>query len=216
MYRYFFFDLDGTLTDPGIGITNAVMFALRKFDITPPPRKELYCFIGPPLHDSFQNYYGMTAQQAETAVAAFREYYRPIGIQENELYPAIPELLEELRSRGIKLVLATSKPEEFAVQILKHFDLFPYFDFIGGATFDTSRTRKADVIAYVLHELQITDRNEVLMIGDREQDIAGAKANGLASAGVLWGYGSFEEFSAAGADYIISEPMELVKLCGNS
>ena len=210
--KYFLFDLDGTLTDPAIGITNSVMHALEKYNIRVKDRSELYPFIGPPLTDSFRKYFGFTEEQANQAVVYYREYFRDTGIFENKVYDGIPELLAELKKRGCKVALATSKPYEFAVRILKHFQLYDYFDFFGAATMDGRITKKADVIAELFRELDNADKSEMLMIGDRDQDIAGAKANGLRSAGVLWGYGSEEELTGAGADYLAAKPEDLLIL----
>ena len=210
-YSYCLFDLDGTLTDPGIGITNSVMYALERFGIKVKDRSELYVFIGPPLPDSFKKYYGFTDEQASKAVEYYREYFRPTGIFENVVYDGIPQMLAALKKKGVKVALATSKPYEFAVQILRHFDLYQYFDFFGAATMDGRISKKSDVIAELLKEIGESDLSGVLMIGDRDQDIAGAKANSLKSAGVLWGYGSEEELTGAGADYLVSTPEELVE-----
>lgn len=212
MYRYFLFDLDGTLTDPGLGITNSVMYALKKYGITVSDRSELYPFIGPPLGESFQKYYGFSEEQAREAIGYYREYFRAGGIFENTVYDGIPELLQELKQRGATVALATSKPYEFAIQILQHFGLHPYFDFFGAATMDGSICKKADVIAHLLEQFGRADHASVLMIGDRAQDIAGAKANGLPSAGVLWGYGSREELQEASAEHLVSAPADLLKL----
>ena len=206
-YRYCLFDLDGTLTDPGVGITNSVMYALKKFDINESDRKKLYPFIGPPLLESFQKYYGFTEARANEAIGYYREYFRAGGI-----FEGIPDMLGELRRREVFVALATSKPYEFAVEILKHFDLYRYFDFIGAATMDGRISKKADVIADLLDKLGIEDKSLVLMIGDRDQDIDGAKKNDLSSAGVLWGYGSLDELQSAGADYLVSEPGELLSV----
>ena len=210
-YSYCLFDLDGTLTDPGIGITNSVMHALGKFGIHVEDRSELYAFIGPPLPDSFKKYFGFSDEQAAEAVEYFREYFRPTGIFENVVYDGIPEMLEALKKKGVRIALATSKPYEFAVRILQHFDLYRYFDFFGAATMDGRISKKSDVIAELLKELGEADKSRILMVGDRDQDIAGAKANGLKSAGVLWGYGSEEELRGAGADYLIATPCDLIK-----
>ncbi len=211
-YKYYLFDLDGTLTDPGIGITNSVMYALEKFSIYVSDREELYPFIGPPLADSFRKYYDLDEEQALRAIEYYREYFRAGGIFENEVYERIPEMLEELKGRGAIIALATSKPYEFSVRILEHFGLRQYFDHVGAATMDGRISRKADVIRHLLNELGDIDPASVLMIGDRDQDIKGAKANGLHCVGVLWGYGSKEELADAGADYIVSEPSELLSL----
>jgi len=201
-YRYYLFDLDGTLTDPGEGITNSVMYALKKSGIDPPEHRELYKFIGPPLLESFQKYYGLSREDALAAVEYYREYFRPKGILENRLYDKIPEALAELKARGKVIALATSKPEEFAIRILKHFHLDGYFDVIAGATMDSSRSKKADVIAYCLETLGVSDLSTVVMVGDREHDIIGAKTVGVDSIGVLVGYGSREELETAGATYV--------------
>lgn len=211
-YQYYFFDLDGTLTDPGIGITNSVMYALDKYDIHISDREELYPFIGPPLVDSFRKYYGFTDKQALQAVEYYREYFRAGGIFENTVYEGIPEMLAELKKKGATVALATSKPREFAVQILDHFGLRQYFDFVGAATMDGRISRKADVIRQLIAELGDIDTEKVLMIGDRDQDVEGAKANDLCCLGVLWGYGSKEELLGAGADYIASAPSDILKL----
>ena len=211
-YKYYLFDLDGTLTDPGIGITNSVMYALEKFDIHVSDRKELYPFIGPPLVDSFEKYFGFDEKQAFQAVEYYREYFREDGIFENVVYEGIPEMLGELKSRGAIVALATSKPYEFSVRILDHFDLHQYFDIVGAATMDGRISRKADVISHLIDKLRENEKSSILMIGDRDQDIDGAKANGLQSAGVLWGYGSREELMDAGADYIVSVPSDIVNI----
>ena len=211
-YRYYLFDLDGTLTDPGIGITNSVMYALDKFGIHVSDRTELFSFIGPPLGESFRRQFGFSEEQARRAVEYYREYFRPKGIFENVVYEGIPELLQRLRENHVTVALATSKPYEFAVRILEHFDLARYFDFVGGATMDGRISRKTDVIAHLLEEFGNVDKASVLMIGDRAQDIEGARANGLHSAGVLWGYGSAEELRGAGADLLAAEPQELLHI----
>ena len=211
-YKYYLFDLDGTLTDPGIGITNSVMYALEKFGIHVSDRTELYPFIGPPLTDSFKKYFGFDEQQALLAVDYYREYFRAGGIFENAVYEGIPEMLCELKKRNATVALATSKPYEFSIQILDHFDLHKYFDYVGAATMDGKISRKADVIRHLLGQLGEADKSSVLMIGDRDQDIEGAKANGLRSAGVLWGYGSKDELMDAGADYIVSAPSDLFNI----
>ena len=211
-YKYYLFDLDGTLTDPGIGITNSVMYALEKFGIHVSNREELYPFIGPPLVDSFKKYFGFDDKQALLAVDYYREYFRAGGIFENEVYEGIPEMLRELKNRNAIVALATSKPYEFAVQILDHFDLHQYFDYVGAATMDGSISRKADVIRHLLDSFEGLDKASVLMVGDRDQDVEGAKANGIRCAGVLWGYGSKEELLSAGADCLASVPEDLLNI----
>ena len=204
-----FFDLDGTLTDPGLGITNAVMYSLEKYGLPIPERQELYKFIGPPLTWSYQTYCGFSEEQSIEAVKFYREHYSVKGLFENEVYPGIPELLALLRSAGKTIVVATSKPEKFAVQILEHFGLAEYFHHICGAAFDESRGTKHEVIEYAIGRCGGPERGSILMIGDREHDILGAKASGLASLGVLYGYGSRAEHEAAGADAIAETVEEL-------
>ncbi len=198
-YTHILFDLDGTLTDPGTGITNAVMYALERYGIRVDDRRELFRFIGPPLTDSFARFYGFSAADARAAVDVYREYFADRGIFENEVYPGIPALLSRLRAAGLKLVMATSKPEEFAVRIAEHFGIAEYFDCIAGAAMDETRTQKWEVIEYALGRCGVTDRAGVLMVGDREHDVIGSARCGLACLGVLYGYGSREELEGAGA-----------------
>lgn len=211
MYKNILFDLDGTLTDPGIGITNSVAHALAKWNIEVSDRTELYKFIGPPLQESFECFYGFSAEEAKQAIAYYREYFREKGLYENEVYDGIENLLKELKKQGKRLLVATSKPEEFAIKILKHFHLDQYFDYIAGATMDGSRGKKADVIHYALETCNITNLSETVMIGDREHDIIGAKREGLDSIGVLFGYGNLEEHQAAGATYIAETVEDILK-----
>lgn len=208
-YEYILFDLDGTLTDSGNGIINSVIYALNRFGINENDRNALKKFIGPPLITSFCEFYGFDRQKAVEAVKYYREYYREKGIFENLVYGGIPETLAKLKANGKKLILATSKPEMFAVKILEHFNLSRYFDFTAGAASDESRSEKTDVIAYVLSALKIDKLKSVIMVGDRNYDILGAKQNGIASLGVLYGYGSREELEAAGADFIAESVLQM-------
>lgn len=212
MYQFLLFDLDGTLTDPGLGITNSVRYALNKFHIEEPDRTALYRFIGPPLLDSFMEFYGFSREQSDLAVQYYREYFKVKGLYENQVYDGIPELLTALKERGRTLLLATSKPEEYAVEILKHFHLDHYFDFVAGATMDGSRSKKADVIAHALDLGKFSRLSSAVMIGDREHDILGAGQMGLDSIGVLYGYGSEAELRAAGATHIATYPGDLLSL----
>ena len=209
-YKYLFFDLDGTLTDPGLGITNSVMHALKRFGLEVPKREELYSYIGPPLKDSFALNYGFDEEKCSLAVTYYREYFGVKGLFENEVYKGIPEMLSKLRESGYKLIVATSKPEEYSVKIIKHFDLDKYFDYICGSNMDETRSKKAEVIAYALELAGVEDKSKVLMIGDRKHDIEGAKANGLNSLGVTYGYGDYDELKEAGADYIVDSVSELL------
>lgn len=212
MYDTILFDLDGTLTDPGEGITNSVAYALKKYDIEVSDRSELYKFIGPPLKDSFIRYYSFSEEKAEQAIAYYREYFRDIGIFENRVYEGVEDMLRTLCDKEKTIVLATSKPEEFAVRILEHFDLKKYFNIVAGASMDSSRSKKGDVIAYAISLCEDFCKDTAVMIGDREHDIIGAKENGLKSIGVLYGYGDENELKTAGADYIVSSPADILNL----
>ena len=213
MYKYVLFDLDGTLTDSGEGITNSVAYALKKFNITVTDRTELYKFIGPPLHGSFKEYYRFSDADCELAVAYYREYFKEKGIFENRVYDGIEELLKALKENGHIIFLATSKPETFAVKILEHFNLIQYFDFVSAATMDSTRNEKADIIQYALDQIDQKELSSVIMVGDRKYDILGAKQFHLASVGVLYGFGGRAELEQAGADFIVETPLEIVNIC---
>ncbi len=210
--RYVLFDLDGTLTDPAEGITNSVAYALRRYGIEVSDTSELNCFIGPPLTDSFERFYGFSHEKAVEAVEVYREYFRPTGIFENKVYDGIPELLSRLKAEGKSVIMATSKPEVFARQIAEHFGFDGYFDLIAGSTLDGSRVKKHDVIENAIKRFEITDRSECVMVGDRLHDIEGAKASSIKSIGVLWGYGSREELEGCGADYICESVSQIFDL----
>jgi phosphoglycolate phosphatase len=208
-YKYILFDLDGTLTDSGIGITNSVMYALKKYGIAVSDRRELNRFIGPPLTDSFQNFYGFTEGEAKKAVEYYREYYRDKGIFENYLYEGFEDLLRVLKENNKILIVATSKPEVFAKQILEHFGVDQYFTHIAGSNLDGTRVNKDEVIRYALKSCKITDLSNAIMIGDREHDVIGAKKVGIDSMGVLFGYGSRKELEKAGANFIAATVEEI-------
>ena len=205
MYPYVLFDLDGTLTDPGEGITNSVAYALEQFGIKVADRRALGVFIGPPLLESFARYYGFDAVRCREALVQYRVYFAERGILENELYPETVWLLEELCRRGARLVLATSKPEEYALRILRHFDIEKYFHCVAGASMDEARCEKSDVIAYALQKAGITDSAQCIMVGDRRHDVQGARANAMPCIGVLWGYGDEAELRDAGADHLAAD-----------
>lgn len=209
--KYIFFDLDGTLTNPAEGITNSVAHALKYYGISVSDKTQLYKFIGPPLAQSFTDFYGFSPDKAKEAVEKYREYFADTGIFENKVYEHIPEVLENLKNAGFSLAMATSKPEVFAKRIANKFELTKYFDFIGGSLLDNSRTDKGEVIEYVLRSLK-ADREKTIMVGDRSHDILGAKKCSVKSLGVLYGFGSLEELKNAGADYIAETPKELEPL----
>lgn len=209
-YQVVLFDLDGTLTDPGEGITNSVAYSLKRYGIKVENRSELYKFIGPPLIESYEKYYGFSHEQAVEAVEIYREYYADKGIYENEVYTGIEALLRKLKEQKILCLVATSKPELYAREIIRHFRLEDYFYYVAGANMDESRTNKAEVIAYALAQLpEEINTEKIIMVGDRLHDIRGARENGLDSIGVLFGYGSEEELKQAGATYLVKKPEQV-------
>lgn len=211
-YQYYFFDLDGTLVDSEKGITNSVKYVLEQYQIRDYDMETLRKFIGPPLGESFQKYFGFSKEDTGQLIQCYREYYTAGGMYEAEVYDGIEELLKSLKREGKTLAVATSKPEAFARQILERFGLAGYFDCIAGALLDGSREKKSDVIAYTLSECGVQDKGQAVMTGDREHDIIGAKENGLDSIGVLFGFGSRRELEEAGADYIVETPDEIMRI----
>lgn len=204
-----FFDLDGTLTDSGEGIINCSALALEHYGIPVPSREEMRIFVGPPLHDTFQKF-GIPAEECDHAVEIFRSRYTTVGIFENSPYPGIRELLEALTAHGHRLFVATSKPENMAVQVLEHFDLARYFELICGATLDRSRIEKSDVIAYLLEQAGTVENT--VMVGDTAFDVLGAASHGIPTIGVVWGYGKERDMQAAGAAAIAHTPEALLSL----
>lgn len=225
MHRLILFDLDGTLTESHPGIIRSVQYALERMGYPVLPEDELYCFVGPPLTDSFTSVIHMSEEEAGRAVACYREYFSTKGKYENRVYAGIPELLERLRADGFLLGIASSKPEVFVRDILGHFGLLNSFDMICGATMDGSRSEKPDIIRYALRRAgyktedaadaehgMAAVRREAVMVGDRKYDVTGAHAMGMAAVGVTWGYGSREELTASGADALAADPEELYRV----
>lgn len=210
--NYILFDLDGTLTDSSLGITNSVIYALNDYGITVENRESLYPFIGPPLRDSFQKYCGFDEKKAEEAVEKYREYYEKTGIFENQPYEGIKELLKRLCSAGKTLFVATSKPKVMAERVLEHFGLHEFFADIEGPSLDGKREKKEDVIEYLLEKHGITDPSLAVMVGDRRYDVEGAAKFGLSCIGVLYGFGSRKELSEAGARWLAKDVEELGRL----
>ena len=207
MKKTILFDLDGTLTDSGEGIINCAILALEHFHLPIPDRETLRVFVGPPLHETFIKF-GVPADKADEAVAVYRSRHVPIGMFENAPYPGIRELLATLKAQGHTLYVATSKPEWMAEEILKKFELDGYFDRICGATMDTSRTEKSQVIAYLLG---LTGSAEnAIMVGDTKFDVIGAAAHNIPTVGVSWGYGTVEDMQQAGAACIANTMDELL------
>lgn len=200
------FDLDGTLTDSTEGILNCLIYAIERMGFEVP--EDTNIFLGPPIRQSFAEFLGMNGEQVDEAVRIFRERYSDTGLFENRVYDGIPGMLERLKNGGKRLMVATSKPQVYAVRIFERFGLAQYFEIVGGAELDGSRDYKDEVIEYVLAKAGITDRSTVLMIGDRRQDVLGAHKTDIECMGILWGYGSVEELTQAGADYIARTPQE--------
>ena len=219
MNDYILFDLDGTLTDPKEGITTCVQYALSAFGIEEPDADNLTPFIGPPLKESFMEFYEFDEEKAEAAVEKYRERFRDKGMFENRIYDGVPEMIRKLKGNHKKLAVASSKPTVFVKQILDHFEIGKYFDVIVGSELDGTRTDKAEVVAEALRQLygenaeDIEDKkSNTVMVGDRKFDVAGAKAEGLVSVAVSYGYGPLDELKIAKPDYIVRSVEELEKL----
>ena len=210
MYEAILFDLDGTLTDPKEGITKSVQYALEKSGIKPPPKEELLDFIGPPLFDSFCELFHMPPEEAHQAVAYYRERFSVTGLYENKVFDGVPRLLEQLKKSGKIIALATAKPHVYARKILEHYHLIDWFDLLVGAEFDGTRGHKTEVIEEALR--QLPEGISAIMVGDRRQDILGAKACGIPSIGVRFGYAEPGELETAGADLIVDSIPELLEV----
>lgn len=214
MKKYLLFDLDGTLTDPKVGICTCVQYALSSFGIEEPDIDKLEPFIGPPLKDSFMQFYQMSEAQAEAAVAKYRERFSDVGLFENTLYEGVPHMLQALCGKGMFLAVASSKPTVFVERILEHFQIRKYFKVVVGSELDGRRVNKDEVVGEALRQLfgdKPVDKAQVYMIGDRRFDVEGAKAMGVESVGVTYGYGGMEELREAKADYIVRSVEELEK-----
>ncbi len=241
MYDYILFDLDGTLTDSKPGITTCVQYALHKMGIEEPDLDKLEPFIGPPLMDSFHDFYGFSEEQGKQATAYYRERYSVTGLFENEVYPGIDRLLADLKTSGKKLAVASSKPQVYVERILDHFGLLTYFDVVVGSDLNGTRTKKEEVVEEALRQLlpdqmfrEIMDKKRecseaesaekgemisnalkydaIAMVGDRRFDMEGAKAYHIAGIGVAYGYAAPRELSKAGADEIAETVEELGKI----
>ena len=212
MKKYLLFDLDGTLTDPKVGICTCAQYALKAMGIDEPDLDKLEPFIGPPLKDSFMNFYHMSEEQAEAAIAKYRERFADVGIFENKVYDGIPEMLKNLQVNGMELAVASSKPEVFVERILEHFGIRKYFKAVVGSELDGTRVNKDEVIEEALRRLfdgKPAQKELMYMIGDRCFDVKGARTHGIESVGVTYGYGSMEEMREAKADYIVRTVAEL-------
>ncbi len=207
--KYILFDLDGTLTDPKVGITSCILYALNHMGIEVQDPDKLSSFIGPPLIDTFKEHYGFNDEDAQRAIDKYRDRFADKGLYENIIYEGISELLAELYLKGKVIILATSKPAVFAKKILEYFEINQYFTFVSGSELDGTRNDKGEVIAYALENNNIIDIDDVVMVGDRKYDVIGSKTHGIKSIGVLYGYGSHEELQNAGADVIVETVDEL-------
>lgn len=211
-YSTVFFDLDGTLVDSGEGVRNSVEYALKKFGIEVENKDSLSCFIGPPLTVSFKTFYGFDDENADRGVAYYREYYKDKGIFEGYVYDGIEETLKRLKAAGKKVMVATSKPEEYAKRVLEKFGIAKYFDFIAGATMDEkTRANKIEIMQYAFDSCGASP-SDTIMVGDRLFDIEGAKHFGMECIAVLYGYGSKEEFERYGAEYIVETAEDVANL----
>lgn len=208
-FKNYLFDLDGTLTDPGVGIRNSIKYALDKFGLPCPTDEVLNQFIGPPLMESFRKYCGVSEADSRTLLEYYREYFGVKGYLENKLYPDTIKVLEAITSRGGRVYLATSKPELYAFKILEHFGIDQYFTGKAGNNMEETRCAKKDVINYLFDQAGI-DASDTIMIGDRDYDVIGAHACNIPVAAVLHGYGDREELKDA--DYILENFMDLVSL----
>ena len=202
MITYLLFDLDGTLTNPQEGITKCVQHALRAFGIEEPDLEKLIPFIGPPLIQSFMEFYNMSEEDARKAVAVYRERFSTVGLFENFPYPGIADMLAELKAQGKILAVASSKPTIYVRCILEKFELAPYFDVIEGSNLDGTRVDKKEVIAEVLSQLDNPSADDLLMIGDRKFDVIGARETGFGCVGVRFGFAAPDELEQSGAVYI--------------
>lgn len=211
MKKIFFFDLDGTLTDSSLGITKAVSYSLKSFGIHVDDLTTLYNFIGPPLPESFRKYYGFSSHIAELATKKYREYYLVDGKFENRVYEGIEDLLVTLKEMGARLFVATSKPTALAEEVLEHFGLSKYFEYIGGSAPDDGRYKKVEVISWLLDQFQF-EKEEVMMIGDHVDDILGASQNGIDSVAVLYGFGNETDIRNAEAKFVVESVPELKRV----
>lgn len=211
MYKAILFDLDGTLTDSGEGITKSVQYALEKIGKPEPDLQKLRIFVGPPLLEQFEEYAGIDEETAKRAIEYYRERYAPVGIYENELYPGIVEMLSGLREKGYKLGIASSKPENFVRIVAEYFHIDSYFDEIVGSEISGGRTNKTEVIEEALRRMGLSDyRDQVIMVGDKEHDVYGARKAGLECIAVSYGYGTKEELENAHPYKLVNSTEEIL------
>ena len=209
-YNYYFFDFDGTLCDTTEGIFNSIIYSLECYGIKETDRKKLNFFVGPPLFESYKTIYNVSDEDANWLIAKYRERYKTKAAEESALYEGIVDLLKELKNRGKKIGIASSKPILFVEEISKHHGIDIYYDFISAEDFKNNHSSKKDLINACLEFFGNPEKSEVIMIGDRFYDIDGAKAVGVDSAGAVYGFGTEEELTNAGATYILHTPDDLL------
>ncbi|MFI3312882.1 MAG: HAD hydrolase-like protein [Eubacteriales bacterium] len=208
-YTTILFDLDGTLTDSSEGLVNSLQYAMKQYGMEPWAPEALHCFIGPPLLDTCRDVLHMTPEEGQKFLHLFRHYFDDCGWRENQLFHGVPEMLKALKDAGATLVLATSKPEVFAVRIMEYFHVAQYFTVMAGSDMDETRSLKADVIAYALEQLPDTELSKTVMVGDRKHDIVGGQAHNLDTIGLLEGFGGRSELEIAGATHIVDTIADL-------
>lgn len=212
MYKNIFFDLDGTIVDSREGIVNGYIYMLNYYNIEVQDQSTLEQFIGPPIEDILRDYYKINPKQIKDGIKKYREFYSKTGVWQTKPYNGIIELIRDLKKDGKNVILATSKPEVFAKQILEKYEIINCFRFVGGATLDGTRNEKKEVISYAIKNVEGINHENSIMVGDRNYDILGAKANNLKSIGVTYGFGTRKELKTAGADYIAEDMDELRKI----
>ncbi|MDR2754376.1 MAG: HAD-IA family hydrolase [Planctomycetaceae bacterium] len=209
-YINILFDLDGTLTNPCEGITNSVKYSLGKFNVIENNNEKLKMFIGPPLEKSFMEYYDFDKNTAQKAIKYYREYFSEKGIYENRLYEGIENVLKELNIQNKNCIIATSKPETFAIKIVQYFQIEHYFKHITGSNMEGTFVEKEDIIKYILEKYNL-EKEVTIMVGDRKYDIIGANKNRIDSVGVLYGYGTKEELQQEKPTYLCNSVNELLQ-----
>lgn len=213
-YETILFDLDGTITDSAPGVMNSFHYALNRFGIEPRTHAELKRVVGPPLKYSFHTFYGVPEDKVPEILKIYQSYYEPRGMFENSVFPGMEELFRRLRAAGRRLVVASSKRQDGVDAVMAHFKLDRYFDLMAGSDESAGRVEKADVIRYIIDTLHMTDPNAAILVGDRRYDVEGALPFGIATVGVLHGYGTEEELREAGAAYIVRDAWELMDFFG--
>jgi len=211
-YTHILFDLDGTLTDPRLGIGNSIKYALRQMQLEGYSNEILEKFVGPPLQESFMHLFGLNERNTALAVEHFRNYFGEKGLYENLPYPGISELLEGLHHSGKRIYVVTSKLEKFAKIIIRHFEFDKYIDDVIGAEASGKHSAKGQLIAQLLERYQIRPLEQVVMIGDTAYDLTGAKENGIASIAVTYGFGTSEALQACFPDFMVDSVDELYEL----